>query len=48
MEIAQKKDIDIVLKHTPRLPSDFEAYLINSKKIIDRKEYVLTFARLIG
>ena len=48
LEIAQSKDIYIVLRHMPELPSDFSARLLNDNRMIDRSEYIFTFARLVG
>ena len=48
LEIAQFKDIYIVLRHMPELPSDFSARLLNDNRMIDRSEYIFTFARLVG
>ena len=31
MDIASKKDVDIVLRHIPPLPDDFNAFLVNTK-----------------
>lgn len=47
-DIADKKDISIVLRHIPRFPSDFSAYLINEKRVINRVDYILSFAMLVG
>ena len=47
-EIANQKDISIVLRHIPRFPSDFSAYLINDKRLINKDDYILTFAMLVG
>lgn len=48
LEIAQIKDVNIVLRHIPELSSDFKAILINNDKIINRSEYIFEFVRLIG
>ena len=47
-EIAQNKDIYIVLRHIPRFPSDFSAYLENYNKVINRSEYISAFVNLVG
>lgn len=48
LEIAQDKDIYLVLRHIPELPSDFSAYLENYNKMINRSEYISAFIRLVG
>lgn len=48
MEIAEKQDIYLVLRHIPELPANFSAYLENSNKIINRSEYISAFIRLVG
>lgn len=47
-EIAEIKDIYLVLRHIPRFPSDFKAYLKNYDKIINREEYISAFVKLVG
>lgn len=48
MEIAKNKDIYIIIKHIPEFPDDFEAYLENYDKIVDRTEYIYSYVRLVG
>jgi hypothetical protein len=47
-EIAQSKDINIVLRHIPEFPTDFKAFLINTGKIINRSEYIFEFIQRVG
>lgn len=47
LDIAKNKDIYISLNSIPNLPEDFSAYLENIDSIVDKREYIFNYVRLM-